>query len=74
MPKPARPGDWIQVHMIGGGQPRRGQILEVLGSQGHQRYRVRWDEEHESIHFPADGTSIERRRAGRVHSKRGGLR
>lgn len=62
----ARPGDWLQVHLIDGGQPRRGQILEVLGGAGHERYRVRWDEQHESIHFPAEGTSIERRRGGRV--------
>ena len=55
----ARAGDWIQVHMIGGGAARRGQIVEVLGSPGHEHYRVRWDEGHESIHFPTEGTSIE---------------
>ena len=60
----ARAGDWIQVHMIGGGTARRGQILEVLGRSGHEHYRVRWDEGHESIHFPTEGTSIEPRRKG----------
>ena len=59
----ARPGDWIAVHVIGGGAPRRGQVVEVIGSPGHVRYRVRWDEEHESIHFPSEGTAIESRRA-----------
>jgi len=58
-----RPGDWLAVHQIGGGPPRRGQILEVLGRPGHEHYRVRWDEQHESIHFPSEGTSIERHAA-----------
>ena len=56
--KTACPGDWIEVNLIGGGSNRRGQILEVLGKEGHEHYRVRWDEEHESIHFPADGTRL----------------
>ena len=55
---PARIGDWVEVHRIGGGAPRRGQVLEVLGQPGHEHYRVRWDEEHESIHFPTEGTSV----------------
>ena len=59
----ARPGDWIAVHQIGGGVPRRGEVMEVLGRPGHEHYRVRWDDEHESIHFPTEGTSIERRPA-----------
>lgn len=42
----------------GGSVPRRGEIVEVLGRPGHERYRVRWKDEHESIHFPADGTRI----------------
>jgi Domain of unknown function (DUF1918) len=54
----ARKGDWIEVHMIGGGPARRGQIVEVLGVPGHEHFRVRWDEEHESLHFPAEGTRI----------------
>jgi hypothetical protein len=56
-----RPGDWITVHQIGGGVPRRGEVIEVLGRPGHEHYRVRWDEQHESIHFPSEGTSIEHR-------------
>ena len=54
----ATPGDWIEVNVIGGGPSRRGQILEVLGAPGHEHYRVRWDEEHESLHFPAQGTRV----------------
>jgi hypothetical protein len=58
-PQPApntRVGDWIEVNMIGGGANRRGQILEILGAPGHEHYRVRWDEQHESLHFPSQGT------------------
>ena len=54
----ARNGDWIEVNAIGGGPNRRGQIVEVLGSSGHEHYRVRWDEQHESLHFPAEGTRV----------------
>jgi hypothetical protein len=51
-------GDWIEARSISGGPPRRGQITELLGSPGHRRYRVRWDEVHESIVYPSDGVSI----------------
>jgi hypothetical protein len=54
----ARSGDWVEAHAIGGGAPRRGQIVELLGRPGHERYRVRWDEEHESILYPADGVTV----------------
>ena len=65
----ARAGDWVEVHQIGGGAPRRGQIVEILGRPGHERYRVRWDEAHESIHFPADGTTVEHRSRRRSSAK-----
>ena len=54
----AQVGDWIEVNVIGGGPSRAGQIVEVLGAPGHRHFRVRWDEEHESVHFPAQGTRI----------------
>jgi hypothetical protein len=54
----ARVGDWLEVSAIGGGPPRRGQVVEVLGASGHAHYRVRWDETHESLHFPSDGTRL----------------
>jgi len=54
----AHAGDWIEVDVVGGGPSRRGQILEILGTSGHEHYRVRWDEQHESLHFPADGTRL----------------
>lgn len=52
----ASAGDWVEVRSPGGGPTRRGQILEVLGGPHHERYRVRWSDEHESILYPADGT------------------
>ena len=54
----AQPGDWIAVDAIGGGPCRRGEILAVLGPAGHRHFRVRWDEVHESLHFPAQGTRL----------------
>jgi hypothetical protein len=51
-------GDWIEVHFMAGGPPRRGQIVEVLGTGSHEHYRVRWMDDHESLFFPADGTHI----------------
>lgn len=48
-------GDWIEVAGLPGNAPRRGQILEVLGEGEHVRYRVRWDERHESVFFPTEG-------------------
>lgn len=49
-----------------GGSRRLGQILEVLGSPEHERYRVRWDDEHESIFYPQSSAArIERSRRER---------
>ena len=57
----AQPGDWVVVHPHTLGEPARtGLILEVIGSTGHERYRVRWDEEHESIFYPGSDATIER--------------
>jgi hypothetical protein len=62
----ARPGDWVEVDVIGGGPPRRGLILEVLRAPSHEdHYRVRWDEQHESIFYPCDSARIVRSRTRR---------
>ena len=50
-------GDWLEARGIHGEPGRRGQIIELLGGPGHEHYRVRWDEGHESIGYPADGVS-----------------
>ena len=54
----ARAGDWIEVSDLPGRAPRSGQIVEVLGARGHEHYRVRWDEQHESIFYPTEGTMV----------------
>jgi FtsP/CotA-like multicopper oxidase with cupredoxin domain len=54
----ARVGDWIESRGLHGQPSRRGEIVELLGSAGHEHYRVRWDEQHESIVYPADGVII----------------
>jgi uncharacterized protein DUF1918 len=51
-----RAGDWVEIAGIPGAPGRRGQVVEVLGAHGHEHYRIRWDEQHESLHYPADGS------------------
>jgi hypothetical protein len=61
--KPARPGDEIVTTGHSVGDPARtAVILEVLGEPGHERFRVRWEDGHESIYFPADDAVIRRPR------------
>ncbi len=63
-------GDWIEARGIYGQPARRGQIIELLGADRHERYRVRWDEKHESILYPADGVVIIPRRRRARHADR----
>jgi hypothetical protein len=55
---PGKAGDWVEVSSPGGGSPRTGQILEVLGGPHHEHYLVHWSDDHQSIHYPSDGTRI----------------
>jgi hypothetical protein len=59
--KPARAGDQVIVagHSVGAAQ-RTAVILEVLGDPGHERFRVRWEDDHESIFFPGEDAVIHR--------------
>jgi len=61
--KPAQPGDQIVItgHAVGH-TSRTAEILEVLGDPGHERFRVRWEDGHESIFFPADDAVVRRPR------------
>ena len=54
------PGDIVRItrHHIGDSR-RSGEILELLGGPGHERYRVRWDDGHESIFTPGSDAVIE---------------
>ena len=54
----ARVGDQLEARGIHGGAARRGRVIEIVGAPGHERYRVRWNEDHESIVFPADGVLL----------------
>ena len=57
-PDVARAGDLLEAKGIHGEAARHGEILEILGEPGHEHYRVRWDEQHESIVYPADGVRV----------------
>ncbi len=57
-PGAARVGDWLEARGIHGEAARRGQIVEILGEPGHEHYKVRWDEQHESTVYPADGVEV----------------
>jgi hypothetical protein len=58
----AKAGDLIEItgHAVGD-KPRSAEILEVLGAEGHEHYRVRWEDGHEAIFFPADDARIRSR-------------
>ncbi|WP_320668636.1 DUF1918 domain-containing protein [Patulibacter defluvii] len=58
----ARPGDWVESPSPDGGPPRRALIVEVRGDPGHRRFLVRWDEEHESVHYPGPRERLYRSR------------
>jgi hypothetical protein len=62
-----RPGDVIEItgHHVHDA-PRTGVILEVLGKQGTSRFRVRWEDGHESIFYPSSDAII-RPSAGKEH-------
>ena len=61
--KPAQAGDRIEItgHSVGDA-PKRAEILEVLGEPGHEHFRVRWEDGHESIFFPGEDAVIKRPR------------
>jgi Domain of unknown function (DUF1918) len=54
----AHVGDWVEAHGLPGRPSRRGQIVALLGGAGHEHYRVRWDEQHESILYPEEAVVI----------------
>ncbi|MBV8429945.1 MAG: DUF1918 domain-containing protein [Solirubrobacterales bacterium] len=64
-PAQARVGDWIEARGLPGRPSRRGEIVELLGAPGHEHYRIRWDERHESIVYPADGVIVVSKRRRR---------
>lgn len=57
-------GDRVEIagHRVGDA-PRAGEIVEVLGTESHQHFRVRWDDQHETLLYPGTDVHIVRRRA-----------
>lgn len=54
-----RPGDVIEIHGHWvGDRPRLGEILEVLGESDHPHYRVRWEDETETIFYPGNDAVV----------------
>lgn len=60
----AKKGDVVVVegHHVGEGR-RLGEILAVLGEPGHEHYRVRWEDGHESVFYPSSDATIRPKRA-----------
>jgi len=48
-----------------GDEDRHGKIIDISGQDGAPPYRVRWQDDHESIFFPASGTVVEHHPAGK---------
>ena len=60
----AHVGDLVIVEGHRIGEARRiGEILEVLGEAGHEHYRVRWDDDHESVFYPSNDSTIQKAEA-----------
>ena len=54
----AKVGDRIVVESETVGQPiREGEILEILEGEVGVRYRVRWEDGHETIFTPSGGSA-----------------
>ncbi len=59
----AKPGDVVVIHGHRLGETERlGEILEVFGEPGHEHFRVRWDDDHESVLYPGNDAVIRTRR------------
>ena len=57
----ARAGDLIVIHGHHVGESSRtAEILEVLGEPGHEHYRVRWEDDRETIYYPGGDARIQR--------------
>jgi hypothetical protein len=52
-------GDRVEVvgHRVGDAT-RGGEIVEVLGEAPRQHFRVRWQDEHESLLYPSTDVAI----------------
>jgi Domain of unknown function (DUF1918) len=55
----------IEGHHVGDSH-RAGEILEVLGSRGHEHYRVRWDDDRETIFYPSSDATLRKHEAAQA--------
>jgi Domain of unknown function (DUF1918) len=58
--RPVEPGDVVKTsgrHV--GDLGRTGEIVAVLGEEGHVHYLVRWEDGHESTLYPGEGITIQ---------------
>ena len=66
-----RVGDTIEVARRHPGSSRAAaEILEVLGGGEHERYRVRWEDGHESVYYPRADVSPKTRARSRRRAAR----
>ena len=68
--KQTKPGDLVVVagHHVGE-RERIGEILELLGDPAHPRYRVRWDDGHESVFYPSNDAVIRHKARARKEKR-----
>ena len=68
----AHVGDRVLVegHKLGVAA-RAGKILEVLGTPGAERYRIRWDDGRESIYTLSSDTRIDPKRKPKAARAKG---
>jgi len=59
--RPPEAGDLVVItpHHVGEHE-RVGEILEVLGSPGHEHFRVRWEDAPESVFYPGSDAIVHR--------------
>ena len=52
-------GDIVAIHGHHTGEAgRTGEVLEVYGDPGHEHFRVRWEDGHESLFYPSSDATI----------------
>jgi len=47
----------IESRKVGGGR-KSGEVVEVIQGAGGQHYRIRWDDDHESIVYPSSDATV----------------
>jgi rRNA processing protein Gar1 len=69
-PAEANQGDLVAIHGHHVGERERlGEILEVLGAPDHVHFRVRWDDDRESIFYPSSDAIVRRQQRKRAVKK-----